>query len=401
MTVIKKPAFARLFCFYMVQPVTSNSADYLYIREQSQLDDYCQKAAKAQVLALDTEFVRTRTLYSKLGLIQVFYGEQVALIDPLCELDLEPFWQLLTNENLVKVLHSCHEDLEVFKKYANRLPAPLFDTQIAGQFLFHGKVLGFGAMVAQELGIELDKGEARTNWLKRPLTDKQLTYAVNDVKYLLPVYHSLNEKLAEQGLQEYNLAEATFKVEQKRKDKSQEHMFLDFGTAWQLKTRELAILQELAKWRWDLASKKDLALGFVAKDATLVAIAQRRPSELASMQNIPGVNPQEIKRYGKAMLECVARAKQLELEQCPVKVPRVTDYKDYKQAYKALKQSATSVANQYRVPIEMLATKKQLNQWIKWSLKMAYAEKPDFLCSWRKDLLIDVLEQWQTKYSLD
>lgn len=385
----------------MVQLVTSNSADYLYIREQSQLEDYCQKASQAPVLALDTEFVRTRTLFSKLGLIQVFYGDQVALIDPLCDLDLEPFWQLLTNIDIVKVLHSCHEDLEVFKKYANRLPVPLFDTQIAGQFLFQGKVLGFGAMVAQEIGIALDKGEARTNWLKRPLTENQLTYAVNDVKYLLPVYHSLNDKLAEKGLQEFNLAEAGFKVAQKRKDKTMDNLFLDFGTAWQLKSRELAILHELAKWRWQLASKKDLALGFVAKDATLVAIAQRRPSELANMQNIPGVNPQEVKRYGQAMLECVRKAKELELEQCPVKVPRVTDFKEYKQSYKVLRQNVMLKAQEYQVPIEMLATKKQLNQWIKWSLKMAYAEKPDFICSWRKELLIDVLEQWQKNYSID
>ena len=379
--------------------MTSNSADYLYIREQSQLDDYCKQAAQAEVLALDTEFVRTRTLFSKLGLIQVFDGKQVALIDPLCELDLEPFWQLLTAPNIVKVLHSCHEDLEVFKKYAQRLPEPLFDTQIAGQFLFQGKVLGFGAMVAQELGIELDKGEARTNWLKRPLTDNQLTYAVNDVKYLLPVYHSLNDKLAERGIQQYNLAEAAFKVAQKRKDKSIDQLFLDFGTAWQLKPRELAILQELAKWRWDLACKKDLALGFVAKDPTLVAIAQRRPSELASMQNIPGVNPQEIKRYGKAMLQCVLNAKQMKIEDCPVKVPRVTDFRDYKQSYKALRQAATLVAKEHNLPIEMLATKKQLNQWIKWSLQMAYADQPDFICSWRKELMQEALEQWQQKYS--
>ena len=383
----------------MVDRVTSNSENYLYIQEQSQLDTYCASASKAEVLALDTEFVRTRTLYSKLGLIQVFDGNQVALIDPLCDLDLEPFWQLLTEPSIVKVLHSCHEDLEVFKKYANRLPEPLFDSQIAGQFLFQGKVLGFGAMVAQELGVELDKGEARTNWLKRPLTDKQLNYAMNDVKYLLPVYHSLNKKLAELGLQQYNLAEAAFKVKQKRKDKNIEQLFLDFGTAWQLKTRELAILQELAKWRWQLASKKDLALGFVAKDATLVAIAQRRPSELASMQNIPGVNPQEIKRYGKAMLEAVLRAKSLELEACPVKVPRVTDFRDYKQAYKALRSAIVTVANEKGVPMEMLATKKQLNQWIKWCLNMAYADEPDFINSWREALLIDVLTQWQHTYA--
>lgn len=387
------------FFIGMGQNVSSNSGTFLYIEQQSQLDEYCRQALKAPVLALDTEFIRTRTLYSKLGLIQVYFGDEVALIDPLCDLDLEPFWQLLTEPSIVKVLHSCHEDLEVFKRYANRLPTPLFDTQIAGQFLFQGKVLGFGAMVAQELGIELDKGEARTNWLKRPLTDKQLTYAMNDVKYLLPVYHKLNDQLAERGLQQYNLAEAAYKVKQKQADKTFDNLFLDFGTAWQLKPRELAILQELAKWRLQLARKKDLALGFVAKDATLVSVAQRRPSDLNSLRNIPGIIPQEVKRYGGAMLNCIQAGKAIDIEQCPVKVPRVTDFQDYKQAYKVLRQKITEVAKNQEIPMEMMATKKQLNQWIKWCLDMPYAEQPDFNQSWRQPLLAEVLAEWQQTYS--
>ena len=381
------------------QDVSQKTGTYIYINEQSQLDSYCSQAAKAPVLALDTEFIRTRTLHSKLGLIQVFFGDEVALIDPLCDLDLEPFWQLLTSPEIVKVLHSCHEDLEVFKRYAGRLPTPLFDTQIAGQFLFQGKVLGFGAMVAQELGIVLDKGEARTNWLKRPLSDNQLTYAVNDVKYLLPVYHKLNDQLAERGLQQFNLAEAEYKVSLKQKDKSLDNLFLDFGTAWQLKPRELAILQELAKWRLELARKKDLALGFVAKDATLVSIAQRRPADMNSLKNIPGVMHQEVSRYGKSMLACVQVAKALDIDECPVKVPRVTDFSDYKQSYKVLRQNITDVATEHGIPIEMMATKKQLNQWIKWSLNMPYADKPDFNQTWRFPLLQDVLEQWQNTYT--
>lgn len=381
--------------------MNSLNNEYLYIKQQQQLNEYCQLAKSAPVLALDTEFVRTRTLRSHLGLIQVFDGQQVALIDPLCELDLEPFWQLLSDPSIVKVLHSCHEDLEVFKYYANRLPTPLFDSQIAGQFLFQGKVLGFGAMVAQELGVELDKGEARTNWLKRPLTDNQLHYAMNDVKYLLPLYHKLNDQLTAAGLAEYNLAEAKLKVEQKQADKNTEQLYLDFGNAWQLKPRELAVLQELSKWRLSVAQDKDLALGFVVKDATLFSIAQRRPSDINSMRNIPGVNPHEIRIHGNALLACVERGKQIPQELCPVKVPRLTDYPTYKQSFKALKQAITQRAETLNVPVELLATKKQLNQWIKCVWQVPYSEPSDFELSWRYQLLEPVLLQWSEQYSLE
>lgn len=379
--------------------MTETSQEYLYIEEQNQLNDYCQQARQSSVLALDTEFVRTRTLFSKLGLIQVYDGRQIALIDPLCDLDLEVFWQLLTEPSIVKVLHSCHEDLEVFKKYANRLPLPLFDSQIAGQFLFQGKVLGFGAMVAQELDIQLDKGEARTNWLKRPLSDNQLHYAVNDVKYLFPLYHKLNNQLAERGLQQFNLDEAKYKVEQKEKDKDRTKLFLDFGTAWQLKPRELAILQELALWRLSYAEEKDMALGFVVKDATLISVAQRRPTDINSLRNIPGMNPHECRVHGKAMLACVVKAKKLEPEQCPVKVPRVTDYSDYKQAYKILRQVVSAQAEKHDIPMEVMASKKQLNQWVKWSWNMAYNEVPDFKASWRYALLSESLKNWDEQFS--
>jgi len=381
--------------------VTNQLPDYLLVEDQQTLNEFCQQALSSSVLALDTEFVRTRTLYSELGLIQAYDGTSLVLIDPLADLDLEPFWQLLTEPGIVKVLHSCHEDLEVFKFYANRLPTPLFDTQIAGQFLFQGKVLGFGAAVMQELGVELDKGEARTNWLKRPLSDKQLSYAANDVKYLLPLYHSLNDKLQDQDLAIYNLEEAKFKVESKQKEKDLELLYLDFGNAWQLKPRELEILQTLCTWRLSVAQKRNLALGFVAKDATLFAIAQRRPSDLNSLKNIPGVNPHEIRIHGKAMLACVDKAKQTPVEQCPVKVPRLTDYSTYKQGFKQLKQLISKVAEQSGVPIEMLATKKQLNQWIKWHWQLPHATEPDFKISWRQPLLQKSLDLWGSKFTAE
>lgn len=381
--------------------VTQTSTEYTYIETQSELNAFCDQAQQCKVLALDTEFVRTRTFYAQLGLIQAYDGQSLVLIDPLVELDLEPFWALLTNQNIVKVLHSCHEDLEVFKVYSGRLPQPLFDTQIAGQFLNEGTVLGFGAAVEQTLGITLDKGEARTNWLKRPLDQTQLHYAANDVKYLLPLYHAFNDELQTRGLAEFNLLEAQLKVDQKRQEKDIQKLYLDFGNGWQLKRRELAILKELSIWRYQQAVKKNLALGFVAKDASLFAIAQRRPSDLTSLKNIPNIHPSEIRIHGKAMLQCVERAKALELNDCPDVIPRLTDFSDYKQAFKYLKQLVTEASKQHDVPLPLLATKKQLNQYIQWQWKVPNSSVPEFDLPWRQALLFDALSQWKTRYSID
>jgi len=197
------------------------------------------------------------------------------------------------------------------------------------------------------------------------------------------------------------LAEARFKVEQKSKKKNLELLYLDFGNAWQLKPRELAILQELSSWRLSVAQKRNLALGFVAKDATLFTLAQRRPTDLGSLKNIPDINPHEIRIHGKAMLACVERGKQLPIELCPVKVPRLTDYPTYKQGLKQLKQLISKVAEHQAVPIEMLATKKQLNQWIKWHWQFPYAEQPDFSTSWRSALLTKTLETWGAKFTVN
>ena len=157
--------------------------NYQIITQLKDLERVCQQAREADVVMLDTEFVRTRTYYPQLGLIQLFDGETLSLIDPIALDEMTPFVSLLKDASVLKVLHACGEDLEVFQNAFGCTPTPMVDTQIMAAFLGHGLSTGFAALVSEFVGIDLDKSESRTDWLARPLSQKQLDYAAADVYY--------------------------------------------------------------------------------------------------------------------------------------------------------------------------------------------------------------------------
>ncbi len=212
---------------------------YQLIEDQHSLNQLCQKLARAKVLAIDTEFVRTRTLYAKLGLLQVCDGEQLALIDPLVITDLSPFWQLLTDAKITKVLHACSEDLEVFLTAGDCKPVNVIDSQIMMSFLGHGLSLGYAAMVKHFTDIELDKSESRTDWTKRPLTQKQLAYASADVDHLFTIYPTLLAQLTETGFLSYAQQETQAMIDKKFTPLDESEMYRNIKMSWRLNPKQL------------------------------------------------------------------------------------------------------------------------------------------------------------------
>ena len=160
---------------------------YQYIDTYDALRNYCQQAEQQLVIAVDTEFVRTRTFYPQIGLVQIFDGIDVVLIDPIAIDDLSPLKALLTNPNVIKILHACSEDLETFEYAMGIMPEPLFDSQVGAQLAGLGNSLGYGRLVELLQGVVLEKGESRTDWIRRPLSPKQLQYAAEDVIYFIAV----------------------------------------------------------------------------------------------------------------------------------------------------------------------------------------------------------------------
>ncbi|MBB1330400.1 ribonuclease D [Pseudoalteromonas sp. SR43-7] len=374
---------------------------YQLIETQNQLNTFVEQIKNKPILAIDTEFMRRRTLYPEVALIQVFDGEHLALIDPLAELSLFDFWEILKDPSVLKVLHSPSEDIEVFQKYAGFVPSPLFDTQFALQLLGEGNCMGFALMVKELQGIEIDKSESRTNWLQRPLTKKQLDYAAADTFYLLPCFELIIERINAAGFFDIVINESELIAKKRAFQTPDELLYKDIKNAWQLKPHELAVLKELAVWRRNKAIKKNLALNFVLKEHNMTEIAKRGPSSLNALRQIPGVEAIEVNRSGVDIIKCIEVAKAVPDAEHPDVLKRLIDFPTYKKVAKDIKQKITKVAKEHNIPEDVMASKKQINQLISWNWKLTSKQKeshikPDLLSSWRYNYVKDALKEWDT-----
>ena len=369
---------------------------YKLITDEKALRSVCEKAAEADAVAIDTEFVRTRTLTPLLGLLQMFDGENLVLIDPLAIDDLSPFVELMANPNVVKVLHSCSEDLETFLAAFGMVPAPIFDTQFAASVLDMGPTLGYARLVELMSNVVLDKGESRTDWLARPLREAQLSYAANDVLYLLPVYRQLAEKIAQVGKYEWVTQEIAALAEKKKAQVPLEQAYLHLKNLWRLTPEQLTVFRHLATWRLKVARQKNLALNFVIREGQMFDIAVRMPVSRSALSRTEGLQPQTLRRYGDILINLVAEAREL-FEDTPadrklVSIRRLIDFPEYKKNLAAVKRICAEVAQAQSVTEEVIASKKQINQLLKWQWfdldeTRSQGLLPDLLSGWRRPLL--------------
>lgn len=368
----------------------NNNVKKHYIEDFSSLVELCQQLALSKVLAIDTEFVRTRTLYPKLGLLQVFDGKHLALIDPIAIEDLSPFWQLMSDGNIIKVLHACSEDLEVFLCAANCKPVNLIDSQIMMSFLGHGLSMGYAAMIQHFTGVELDKSESRTDWTKRPLSTRQLIYAEADVDYLFQVYPKIIAQVETAGWMEAVQQETQLLIERKFKPIDENLLYCNIKMSWRLDSKQLNNLKHLAIWRYQRAKVRDLPIGFIAKDDTLIAVAEREPKSVGAMANIEGVDVLDIRHQGKAMMAILKQASEISEQDYPAKLTRLDEYPGYKQIFKKVKTFIAGIAQDSNLTVENLASKKQINQFLTGFFKIngggGNTSSVDILLNWRLEL---------------
>jgi ribonuclease D len=349
--------------------------DYQYIEDQTEFNLLCERLAKADVLAIDTEFVRTRTLYPKLGLLQVCDGNELALIDPVTIANLTPFWQLITNKDIVKVLHACSEDLEVFLHSGSTdtqqcKPVNLIDSQIVMSFLGHGLSMGYAAMVQHYTGVELDKSASRTDWVKRPLTTKQLDYASADVEYLYQIYPQIIKDVKEKGWLKQAIQESQLLIEKKCLPIDEHSLYKNIKMNWRLSAKQLNTLKYLTTWRYLQAKQRDISLGFIVKDNTLLGLAQSLPISVEAMYKLEGVEVRDIKNKGNTLLGVMRQAQSVNESDYPKTITRLDNHPQYKPFYKLIKSFIQKTAEENGLTADNLASKRQINQFLAWHFNL-------------------------------
>jgi ribonuclease D len=358
------------------------------VTDAGHLDSAVARLRNASRLAVDTEFMRERTYYPQLCLIQVASDADCYLVDPLAGLSLEPLFELLTDRGKLKILHAARQDLEVLLQTDPRGPhaalaVPVFDTQAAAALLGLAPQIGYAELVARRLGNSIDKGQTRTNWARRPLTPEQLAYAADDVRHLLELHADLERDLAHHGRAEW-LREDMRAIECISLYRT------DPADAWRrlkglgrLRPRERVAGRELARWREERAIASDRPRGWILPDEALFAIATQLPATLDSLAAVRSVPPGTVRRHGEELLARVRNAQAEATDEEPARSGRPDP--EVVALAARLMQVIRDEAARLEISPELLATRRDID---------AIAQGEDssnLLTGWRGQVVGDAL----------
>lgn len=342
--------------------------------------------AAHDVVTVDTEFMRETTFWPKLCLIQMAASGITVLVDPLAEkLDLKPFFDLMTKEKVLKVFHAARQDLEIIHHLAGVIPHPIFDTQAAAMVCGYGDSVSYEALVKKTAGAEIDKSHRFTDWSRRPLSDKQLSYALADVTHLLDVHEVLAAKLSENRRADWLREEMEILTAPETYAQRPEHAWKRLKIKLR-KPRQLAVLIEVAAWREAEAQRRDQPRGRILKDDAIHEIANHAPTsedELAGLRMISrGFAHSEM---GRGLIAAVKRG----LKRDPKSLPPI----ERREAPRAgvgpitdlLKVLLKMICDEQGVAQRIVATADELH-------KIAASDKADVpaLKGWRRELFGEV-----------
>ena len=256
------------------------------IKTNKELEEACKKLNKAKFITIDTEFIREKTYWSQLCLIQVCSGESEFIIDPLEEdIDLKPFIKLLNKKSILKVFHSGRQDIEIFFKISGKIPSPIFDTQIAAMVCGFGDSVGYEKLVDKLLRKKIDKSSRFSNWAKRPLTNKQLNYAIGDVTHLFEIYPILNDALKEKKRTRWLDEELKILTSENTYNTDPELAYKRLKIrGYDLKTRGVTF--QLAKWREERAQNNNLPRGRVIRDDIIYELSSMKPKSINEIMGL-------------------------------------------------------------------------------------------------------------------
>lgn len=358
--------------------------DTRLITTTEDLTAFCKTFGDEEFITVDTEFIRERTYFPQLCLMQVATSKEAVAIDPLVEgMDLISLYEAFADEWLMKVFHACGQDIEIFVHESGRVPYPLYDTQIAAMVCGFGESISYENLVNDVVGATLDKASRFTDWAKRPLTRRQMDYALDDVIHLREIYTELKKQIADDGRTEWiaeemqNLADITkYRV--------------DANRAWvrlKVKSRSpevLNILRACAAWREEMAAKRDVPRQRILKDDYVVQIAMRMPESVDELLEVRGIQGQMSREWMAGLVDKLHEARMAPRETFPEPEAREKPMPAAQEAcYDQLKLLLKIKCEDAHVVPRLVADKEELEMLVRGKISL---EKTSFGHGWRYEI---------------
>ncbi len=370
----------------------------MYIESSELLRRLCAQARTEGRLAIDLEFIRENTYVPQLALIQIAVRDTCAIVDPLTVDDLSPLIEVLTDTDVLKVLHAAGQDVEVLHWHTGMLTQPIFDTQIAASMVGLGEQLSYGRLVDALLSVSLTKGESYSDWLRRPLLPSQTKYALDDVRYLLPMHDQLSKRLNAMGRAAWAADECRKYTDPALYERDPRTLYRRIRNGKNLSPQGLAILRELAAWRDDEARQRNRPHGRVLSNEILVDLARRAPQTRDDLQRLRGLPQRELERSADALLMTVQRG--FEVPEADQPQPENRDHRltpSEELTVKFLDASLKALCQREKLPASFIANRNDLETLVRRYRKDRLpTEGSPVLAGWRGELvgreLLAVLE---------
>lgn len=367
-----------------------------YITDSAALESLCRQLRSSRRLGLDTEFVGEDSFIPKLELIQVATHDVAAVIDfPAVQANgtLAPFWELICDPQVEKIVHAGRQDLDLFALHAGQIPKPFFDTQIAAAMLGFGAQVAYANLVQRIHGTKLAKAHTFTNWSARPLSADQIAYAAEDVQFLLSLHTHLQNRLHALGRSEWvreEFSRLESAVAEKSKDPLDRYQRI---RGWDsLKPRQAAVLRDLTAWRETEARRRNVPRGRVMRDEVLLQIARHPPGSVEELRGLRGVHGSEIDRNGEQLIATITASLALPSSAWP-QVPR--DRKPEPESIglvELLQAVLKACAAEAEIAPTLLATSADLQALVEAKEKKTTPDLP-LMRGWRRELIGDLLLQ--------
>ena len=341
-----------------------------------QSDSICHNLAQHDRLGVDTEFMRERTFFAELSLVQVSTAADIFCVDPLADTDMQAFWETLTGRTWI--VHSARQDIEVIYQSAQLMPDALFDTQVAAGLIGLAPQLGYASLVKELFDVDIPKTHTRADWSKRPLADALLQYAAEDVLYLLPAYEQLAEALDRKGRLEWASEDSALLLDPSLYDVDPALAIDRLKGARNLRGRSRATAARLAAWREQQALRSNRPRQWIVKDTALIGLALEQPANVQNLEQIEGLTPGFIRRSGQDVLATIRAAGNDNNDYRPP--PRPDEAQ--KTLLKQMQKEVATCAADLGLAAETVASKRDLSAII-----IGGNRNSRILSGWRRELI--------------